>query len=168
MLSIWSNSCQGVTVSNTVRVSNELPKSFSLTQPVISLVSPSRIRVCTTPSATAVSTAARTSGVSSWTRVTRPRPLNSGCLRKPTPPCWSTSIRAPSEVLQHPRGRTRAEVELLLLLLRTGVFPIYLAMRWQLFLFGVLGVRQDGTQRGLVKRISVREDWVWVWLMGFV
>lgn len=61
---------------------------------------PSRIRVCITPSVTAVSTAARASGESSWTRVTPPPPASSGCLREPTPPSWSTSTGAPTEATE--------------------------------------------------------------------
>lgn len=67
----------------------------------------SRIRVCITPSVTAVSTAAQMSGESSWTRVTPPPRASSGCLREPTPPCWSTSTRVPTEALQRPREKTR-------------------------------------------------------------
>lgn len=60
----------------------------------------SRIRVCIIPSVTAVLTAVRVSGESSWTRVTLPLSASCGCLKEPTPLCWSTSTRAPTELTE--------------------------------------------------------------------
>lgn len=56
-----------------------------------------RTNICITRSATAASTAARARGGSSWTRATLRPWASSGCSRGPTPPCWSTSIRATTE-----------------------------------------------------------------------
>lgn len=56
-----------------------------------------RTNICTTRSATAASTAARAKGGCSWTHATLRPSASSGCLRGPTPPCWSTSTRATTE-----------------------------------------------------------------------
>ena len=122
---------------------------FSFLPLSLSLPPSCRIRVCITRSVTAASTAAPTSGGSSWTRATRPLSASSGCLREPTPPCWITSTRAPTETLQHPQKTPDAG----------GLLP---PMKWSFFYIYSgfsftcpwgdsclsLAVRQDGIPAG--------------------